>query len=468
MINKLIKLAHYLDSSGFQKEASYIDFLIKKASIKYENLKNIYEYDDLPSGIYFCINNIYDSGILIKYENNAIFYHSLADNYINLNGKKLLKEDVISLDDFTYIASIESNKSLDSIAKDLDNIIYAGNGGSNSFIKFVLDNVFHDIDYSGMPYLVGFYFDELINDDNFNSEIDNVLESKKENNFKGVSNAIKSSARGREGLSLTDEIIERDKNIDTEHSTSEEYRLKVESYFNSKVFLEKAKTFIGGKAFPNNNVYIVPYIGNEYSAFQHLHSGSEDGFLELMNAPESDLIHDKVPNLDGKRFYLSDINEDMLYNLNFDKDTVSTILSNASNSIVIIPIATILKRRFFPSPHMIIHALFDTNNFEPSSVKPEAGTKNISMALSVLSYFDKDNKSERKKRLSFSQTTKALREDDLNTSFDYAAEVMTGALLYKDGISSLEYNDRIKTIIERATIEFSKFFKGKIVLVTVS
>lgn len=468
MINKLIKLAHYLDSSGFQKEASYIDFLIKEASIKYENLIDIYEYDDLPIGVYFCINNIYDSGILIKYKNNSILYHSLADNYINLNGKKLLKENINTLDDFTYIANIESDKSLDSIANDLDNIIYAGNGGSNSFIKFVLDNVFHDIDYSGMPYLVGFYFDELINDDNFDSEINNDLEFKKENNFKGVSNAIKSSARGRDGLSLSDEIIERDKSIDLEYSTSEEYRRKVESYFKSKSFLEKAKEFIGGRAFSGSDVYIVPYIGNEYSAFQHLHSGSEDGFLELMNAPESDSIHDKVPYLDGKRFYLSDINEDMLYNLNFDKDTVSKILSNASNSIVIIPIATILKRRFFPSPHMIIHSLFDSDNFEPSSVDPEVGTKNISMALSLLSYFDKDNESERKKRLSLSETTKALRNDDLNTSFDYASEVMTGALLYRNGINSLKYNNKIKTIINRATVEFSKFFKGKIVLVTVS
>ena len=57
---------------------------------------------------------------------------------------------------------------------------------------------------------------------------------------------------------------------------------------------------------------------------------------------------------------------------------------------------------------------------------------------------------------------------EYNTSYDYAAEVMTGALLYKGGISKLKFDNEMKQIIKNATNEFKAIFPGKIVLISVS
>ena len=59
------------------------------------------------------------------------------------------------------------------------------------------------------------------------------------------------------------------------------------------------------------------------------------------------------------------------------------------------------------------------------------------------------------------KTTKALRNDEINTSFDYAAEVMTGALLYNGGISELKFDQELKDIIKEATKQFVNIFPGK-------
>ena len=88
--------------------------------------------------------------------------------------------------------------------------------------------------------------------------------------------------------------------------------------------------------------------------------------------------------------------------------------------------------------------------------------------MSTLSDFDADDPNERAKMLSMAPTTKALRNDLINTSFDYAAEVMTGALLYKGGISKLQFDNDMKQIITNATKEFKNIFPGKIVLISVS
>ena len=112
--------------------------------------------------------------------------------------------------------------------------------------------------------------------------------------------------------------------------------------------------------------------------------------------------------------------------------------------------------------------MFDSDMFADWMNQPSSNIKNVSLAMSTLSDFDADDPEEREEMLSMAPTTKALRNDLINTSFDYAAEVMTGAVLYKGGISKLQFDNDMKQVITNATNEFKNIFPGKIVLISVS
>lgn len=295
-----------------------------------------------------------------------------------------------------------------------------------------------------------------------------IKKKKVEEAFQGIDNVLKTKVVGdRTGLSLSDEIISRDPSI-TDDTVSPEYRDKVEKFFRSKKFQREAKKFFGGKVFPNSNVYVIPFIGNEHAAYQTMTTGTEEGFEKMMSDPE---MNKKIPKIDsegkyGNRFELFDLSEQLLMNLKVKEETINQI--DLSSDIVFVPVATVLKKTFFPSVHMIIHSMFDSDMFADWMNEPSSNIKNVSLAMSTLSDFDADDPNERTKMLSMAPTTKALRKDLINTSFDYAAEVMTGALLYKGGISKLKFDNEMKQIIKNATNEFKNIFPGKIALISVS
>ena len=295
-----------------------------------------------------------------------------------------------------------------------------------------------------------------------------IKKKKVEEDYKGIDNVLKTKVVGdRTGLSLSDEIIGRDPSI-SDDTASPEYRDKVEKFFRSKKFERDAKKFFGGKVFPNSNVYVVPFIGNEHAAYQTITTGNEEGFQDMMSDPE---INKKIPKIDsegkyGNRFELFDLSEQLLTNLKIKENTISQI--DLNSDIVFVPVATVLKKTFFPSVHMIIHSMFDSDMFADWMNEPSSNIRNVSLAMSTLSDFDANDSDERAEMLSMAPTTKALKNDLINTSFDYAAEVMTGALLYKGGISKLKFDSEMKQIIKNGTNEFKAIFPGKIVLISVS
>ena len=295
-----------------------------------------------------------------------------------------------------------------------------------------------------------------------------IKKKKVEEDYKGIDNVLKTKVVGdRTGLSLSDEIIGRDPSI-TDDTASPEYRDKVEKFFRSKKFERDAKRFFGGKVFPNSNVYVIPFVGNEHAAYQTITTGTEEGFQDMMSDPE---MNKKIPKIDsegkyGNRFELFDLSDQLLVNLKVNEEIINQI--DLESDIVFVPVATVLKKTFFPSVHMIIHSMFDSDMFADWMNQPSSNIKNVSLAMSTLSDFDADDPEEREEMLSMAPTTKALRNDLINTSFDYAAEVMTGALLYKGGISKLKFDNEMKQVIASATNEFKNIFPGKVVLISVS
>ena len=115
-------------------------------------------------------------------------------------------------------------------------------------------------------------------------------------------------------------------------------------------------------------------------------------------------INKKVPKIDsegkyGNRFEMFEIDEDTLRNLHVSEETIKKI--NKSSDIVFIPVATVLKRSFFPSVHMMIHSLFDSDMFAEWINKPSGNIDKISAAMSILSDFNAKDPSERYEMLSF-------------------------------------------------------------------
>ena len=291
-----------------------------------------------------------------------------------------------------------------------------------------------------------------------------------EMSFAGMPNIMRTQATGYDSLSLTDEIKEQDPSIDPDTMGTSEYRDKVEKYFRSPKYQNDAKLWLG-LAFPDSNVQIIPYIGSEASAVQTVRTGKEEGFEELMRNPD---LMKHVPQVDsqGKYNYRTatydmSTNQNMLTNIGVDPSTV-----NLTNDIILVPVASVLKRGFIPSIHVTVHTMFDNDLFSYMlNPNPDASITNIVVAMDILADFDFDNDQERMMRFSQAPVTDAIRLGNVGTSFDFAAEVMTAFVFgYKD-LALLDpsfYTRDIKNILLAARQEFRNFFKGKIVIVAVA
>lgn len=287
--------------------------------------------------------------------------------------------------------------------------------------------------------------------------------------FTGMPNIMRTQATGYNSLSLTDDIKQQDPSIDPDVMGTPEYRDKVEKYFRSPKYASESKKL--NYAFPESNVQIVPYIGSEASAIQTVRTGTEQGFEELMTDPE---LMKLVPQVDSQgkynyrtAMYDMSTNQNMLTNIGVDPSTV-----NLTNDIILVPVASVLKRGFIPSIHVTVHTMFDNDLFSYAlNPSPDASIVNIVEAMDILSDFDFDNDQERMMRFSQAPVTDAIRLGNVGTSFDFAAEVMTAFVFgYKD-LALLDpsfYTRDIKNILLAARQEFRNFFKGKIVVVSVS
>ena len=188
-----------------------------------------------------------------------------------------------------------------------------------------------------------------------------------EMSFMVVPNILSTEKTGREAMSLKGtDIIDKDPSIDVEKMSTPEYRKKVKNYFSYKKYSRNAEQFLGDAAFPGSNTWVVPYIGSEQSAYNTIVYGFED-----VDSSDEDLL--KIPGVDhfgtevdagnfyGGRFAMFDIEEKYLRNLKIPDVTIGQI--NFDNDIIFVPVATVLKRNFIPSVHMMIHASLDNNLF---------------------------------------------------------------------------------------------------------
>lgn len=291
----------------------------------------------------------------------------------------------------------------------------------------------------------------------------------KEMSFAGMPNIMRTKATGYDSLSLTDVIKQQDPSINPEVMGTDNYRDKVEKYFRSSKYSSEAAKL--NYAFPESNVQIIPYIGSEASAIQTIQTGTEQGFEKLMTDPE---LMKLVPQVDSQGKYnyrtaLYDMstNQNMLTNIGVDPNTI-----DLQNDIIIVPVASVLKRGFIPSIHMTIHTMFDNDlfsyEFNPS---PDASIANIVEAMDILADFDFDNDQERIMRFNQTPVTKAIRKGNINTPFDFAAEVMTAFVFGYSALNNLDpnfYTQDIKNILLAARQEFRNYLKGNIVVVSVA
>ena len=287
--------------------------------------------------------------------------------------------------------------------------------------------------------------------------------------FTGMPNIMRTQATGYDSLSLTDDIKQQDPSIDPDVMGTPEYRDKVEKYFRSPKYAREAEKL--SYAFPESNVQIVPYIGSEASAIQTVRTGTEQGFEELMTNPE---LMKLVPQVDsqGKYNYRTAMydmttNQNMLTNIGIDPRTV-----DLQNDIILVPVASVLKAGFIPSIHVTVHTLFDNDlfsyEFNPS---PDASIANIVEAMDILADFDFDNDQERMLRFNQTPVTAAIRSGNVNTPFDFAAEVMTALVFGYASVRQLDpsfYTQDIKNILLAARQEFRNYLKGNIVVVSVA
>ena len=290
----------------------------------------------------------------------------------------------------------------------------------------------------------------------------------------GMPNILSTEKTGRDAMSLQGtDIIDKDPSIDVEKMSTPEYREKVKNYFSSKKYHRNAEQFLGDAAFPGSNTWVVPYIGSEKSAYNTIEYGFED-----IDSSDEDLL--KIPGVDhfgtksdegkfyGGRFAMFDIDLNHLKNLKIPDNIITQI--NFNNDIVFVPVATVLKKNFIPSVHMMIHASLDNNLFVDIGQQEGLSINSLISAMNMLSDFDIEDTNDREKRLEQARLTRALNAPELlATEFDYASEVLTAIILgYKGSRKNLDYPDYDKELIFNARDEYVNLLKGKIILVAVA
>ena len=188
---------------------------------------------------------------------------------------------------------------------------------------------------------------------------------------------------------------------------------KIKKYFVGRgektKFQKTAKKIFSGKVFPGSDLYMVPFIGSEIAAMKKVAAaGGKD--LSTNRAGQALRV------LGGDRFKAFSLDTKVLTALGLPKETVDGM---KSNDIVIIPLATTTSKDFWPSPHMIFHAIVDSDHIAAHMPKTRE-----------FYYFLREKLGKDDTQFRTIGRTKAFRDNAINGPNDAAAELIVGALLY--------------------------------------
>tara|TARA_R110001599_G_C12193242_1_gene655064 strand:- start:467 stop:1324 length:858 start_codon:yes stop_codon:yes gene_type:complete len=270
--------------------------------------------------------------------------------------------------------------------------------------------------------------------------------------FKGVKDPIRSQPDGNFSA-VGSELGDMDLGLEASKD-------RVAKYFKSSKFSKQAEKFYGDRNFPGSNTWVVPFLGNEYEAYGNIILGNE-------SYPDYENGLQKVPGIPqlggggGDRMMTYPMTPEIIERLGLEIGGNNGV--NLTNDIIFVPIATILRRDFVPSVHMIIHAIFDQLGVEDGMPLMNEVIEELA-DLSFDHYY-----SERSNPVPTIQpgTTASLRRGPQSPP-DFVAEVLAGAILYINGIEGLPFNNDLKQRINDAVEEFRNHIKGKVVIITVA
>lgn len=242
----------------------------------------------------------------------------------------------------------------------------------------------------------------------------------------------------------SDKKIKINKNLDA-----------IEKFFKSSMFAKKAEKFFGeDRGFPGSNVWVIPQIGDK----------NTDSFHFDKNQPyyQKPFYRDTIFQVSRTRGFDAAINKEYLLLLGMTEKDISSV--DFSNDIIFVPRVSSLTKRALPTPHMIIHALFD------GGVMSNANEEAVDRVFHRLDGVEDDIRST---------ATAALRRP-IGLG-DIVPEILTGALLYKDGAKKTkvvddEFEDYLydaegmglTAMLEAAAEATRDYLKGKIVVVDVT
>jgi hypothetical protein len=270
--------------------------------------------------------------------------------------------------------------------------------------------------------------------------------------FKGVKDPIRSQTDGNFSA-VGSELGDMDLGLEASKD-------RVAKYFKSSKFSKQAEKFYGDRNFPGSNTWVVPFLGSEYEAYGNIILGDE-------NYPSYEKSRKQVPGIDelgggqGDRMITYPMTPEIIKRLGLEIGGNNGV--NLTNDIIFVPIATIIRRDFVPSVHMIIHAIFDQLGVEDGMPLMNEVIEELE-DLSFNYYY-----SGRSNPVPTIQpgTTASLRRGPQSPP-DFIAEVLAGAILYKGGIERLPFNSDLKQLINDAVEEFRNHIKGKVVIITVA
>jgi hypothetical protein len=305
--------------------------------------------------------------------------------------------------------------------------------------------------------------------------------------------------------------------------------------FKGKKFKD-ARWMWGEKAFPGSNVYLIPVLGGsreaaklmfgtdpskrigadsiEFSRADLVYSDSENKeFYERnkikrhqMSGEETALFRNRMVDFQTRRHLIFDLEAEgiqLMTNLGVNIGEISSM--SLDNDIVFVPLVTGTAKNFLASPHMILHALFDTTGESGATeidkiVNPiqERLADTISrLGINPGALAQRKTSEEKNYAPIFQKlgTTSALRRGIPFTSNDLVSEFMTQEisqqkpagmspdLLYpEEAKKGMSYNVRmyrelpfdtqeelmaIREMILKAVVDIRKLLKGKIVIINV-
>lgn len=230
--------------------------------------------------------------------------------------------------------------------------------------------------------------------------------------------------------------------------------------FSGKSFKTTASWMWGKNAFPESNVYLIPIAGGAQEAAklifgynpgynrkdyvynksdnnrQFYKSTGRDKGLKDMSSDDIYIYKHTIVDFETRRNLLFDIEAEginILTNLGVNIGEISSM--DLENDIIFIPLVTGTARNFMSSPHMIIHALFDTtgekggtdidNIINPLQDEFVELIRKIGFARSFEPLTDNENLKKLREPLRTIGTTYAFRNNLVFTPNDMVSEMLT-------------------------------------------